>query len=383
MNESMSTSDLQSILKQVEEQLAKAGELPAVVELAFRQLLNVVEALSSDKKSLADEVERLRKQLEQKKKAKTTADTNDGDAQESNSDHSSENHRRKRQIPRLRPASDRRTFKDLTIHETIECPVDPATLPPDAVRVQDESVIVQDIEIKPRNIRFERHVHYSAVENKFFRGPLPSGYDTGDFGADLRALILSLKYCGNMSEPKISEFLENFDVQVSAGSLSNILTSTAAVFEQEYHDLLRAGLSSTPYQQTDDTSARVRSESWHTHILCNPFYTAYSTRASKDRLAVLSVLQNTDDLRFRFNAETLDLLQAEFTVPVKWQQSIAAFGEDVEFDAEALKTLLDDWFGDRNKQTRTSIEQAAAIVYYRRQTSMPVEIGRASCRERV
>jgi len=168
MNESMSTSDLQSILKQVEEQLAKAGELPAVVELAFRQLLNVVEALSSDKKSLADEVERLRKQLEQKKKAKTTADTNDGDAQESNSDHSSENHRRKRQIPRPRPASDRRTFKDLTIHETIECPVDPATLPPDAVRVKDESVIVQDIEIKPRNIRFQRHVHYSAVEKKFF-----------------------------------------------------------------------------------------------------------------------------------------------------------------------------------------------------------------------
>ena len=368
----MSTSDLQSILKQVEEQLAKAGELPAAVEEAFGRLLNVVEALSSDKQALADEVERLRKQLEQKKKAKTTADVNNGDAQESNSDHSSEKHRRKRQKPRSRPAPDRRTFKDLTIHETIECPVDPATLPPDAVRVQDESVIVQDIEIKPRNIRFERHVHYSAVENKFFRGPLPSGYDTGDFGADLRALILSLKYCGNMSEPKISEFLENFDVQVSAGSLSNILTSTAAVFEQEYHDLLRAGLSSTPYQQTDDTSARVRGESWHTHILCNPFYTAYSTRASKDRLAVLSVLQNTDDLRFRFNAETLDLLQAEFTVPVKWQQSIAALGEDVEFDAEALKTLLDDWFGDRNKQTRTSIEQAAAIVYYRRQTSMPV-----------
>ena len=69
----MSTSDIQSILKRVEEQLASAGELPAVVELAIDQLLNVVEALSSDKKASADEVERLRKQLDQKKKAKTTA----------------------------------------------------------------------------------------------------------------------------------------------------------------------------------------------------------------------------------------------------------------------------------------------------------------------
>ena len=368
----MSTSDVQSILKQVEEQLAKAGELPAVIEQAVGQLLNVVEALSSDNKALVDEVERLRKQLEQKKKARTTADTNDEDDQKSNSDHSSEKRRRQRSKPNTKQASDRRPFKDLTIHKTIECPVDPETLPPDAVRLGDEPVVIQDIDIQPRNIRFQRHVYYSAAEQKFYRGSLPSGYGNSDFGPDLRALILSLKYCGNMSEPKIREFLENFDVQVSAGSLSNILTNTAAVFEQEYHDLLTAGLSSTPYQQTDDTSARVRGESWHTHILCNPFYTAYSTRASKDRLAVLSVLQNTDDLRFLFNAETLELLQEELTVPVKWQQSIAALGEDVEFDAETLKTLLDDWFGERNKQTRTSIEHAAAIVYYRHQTSVPV-----------
>jgi hypothetical protein len=70
-----------------------------------------------------------------------------------------------------------------------------------------------------------------------------------------------LKYCGNKSDPKIGELPENFDVQVSSGSLSN---STAA-FEQEYDDLLRAGLASTAYQQTDDTSARVKSQFWHTH----------------------------------------------------------------------------------------------------------------------
>ena len=372
MNEGVSTSDLQSILKRVEEQLAKAGELPAAAEEAVGQLLNVVEALNSDKKSLADEVERLRKQLEQKKKAKTTAGTNGGDAQESNSDHSSEKHRHKRPKPRSRPASDRRTFKDLTIHETIECPVDPATLPPDAVREPNESVVIQDIEIKPRNIRFERHVHYSATEKKFFRGPLPGGSDRGDFGPGLRALIVALKYCGNMSEPKIGEFLENFDVQVSAGSLSNILTHTAKSFEDEFHDLFTAGLASTPYQQTDDTSARVAGKFWHTHIVCNPYYTAYSTRPHKDRLTVLSVLQNTDNLRFRFNAKTLELLQAEFTIPVKWQQSIATLGVDVQFDAQALKTLLDDWFGQRNQQTRTAIEQAAATVYYQQQTTVPV-----------
>ena len=47
-------------------------ELSDKIELAIQELLNVVEALSADKKSLVDEVERLRKQLEQKKKAKNT-----------------------------------------------------------------------------------------------------------------------------------------------------------------------------------------------------------------------------------------------------------------------------------------------------------------------
>jgi len=351
--------------------LATVGDLPAEVEASIRQLLNVVEALSSDKQSLVDEVRRLKQQLEQKKKSKTTAEPHEKDDSKSHPDHSSEKRRRKRQQPKRQAAGDRRTFKDLTIHETIECPVDPEQLPPDAVRVEDEEIIVQDIEIKPRNIRFERHVYYSAGEKQYFRGALPSGYDHGDFGADLRALILSLKYCGNMSEPKIREFLENFEVHISAGSVSNILTKTAGSFAQEFDDIVAAGLSSTPYQQTDDTSARVDGQFWHTHILCNPFYAAYFTRPHKDRLTVLEVLLNTRDLRFQFGEETRGLLRTEFDIPKKWQPAIEEIGH-VEFDKGSLATLLQEWFGNGNRQVRTAIEQAAAIVYYRHQTSVPV-----------
>jgi Transposase IS66 family len=368
----MVSSEVQTIIEQVEQLLAEE-EFSERVELAIQKLLNVVEALSADKQSLADEVERLRKKVEQKKNAKTTINSHGGDQdanQDSKSDHSSE---KRRKADKLKPktAQDRRSFKDLTIHETIECPVDPATLPPDAVRLDDEIVIVQDIEIKPKNTKCQRQVFYSAAEKKFYRGPLPAGYEQGDFSADLRALIVALKYCGNMSEPKIGEFLENFDVQVSAGSLSNILTHSANDFEQDYHDVLVAGLSSTTYQQTDDTSARVNGEFWHTHILCNPFYTLYSTRPHKDRLAVLGVLQNKDELSFRWGQETLHLLQTEFSIPEKWRQQIVGLGE-VELTAAESKTLLDDWFGEGNQKLRTAIEQASAIVSYRHQSSVPV-----------
>ena len=369
----MGTSDVKAIIEQVEQLLAEE-ELSERTELAVHKLLNVVEALSADKKSLADEVERLRKQLELKKKAKNTSNRKKDDLDtpadddNDNSDHSSEKRRKSRNKPK---PNDRRSFKDLTIHDTVECPVDPATLPPDAVRLQDEIVIVQDIEIKPKNTQFQRHVFYSASQQEYYRGPLPAGCDCGDFGAGLRALIVSLKYCGNTSEPKIGEFLENFDVQVSTGSLSNILTRSANLFEQDYDDLLIAGLSSTPYQQTDDTSARVKGEFWNTHILCNPFYTFYSTRPGKDRLTVLKVLQNTDELRFRFGERTCRLLEDKFLLPMKWSEEIAALGE-VEVSETTLKLLLDGWFGRRNQQARTAIEHAAAIVYYRQQSSIPV-----------
>jgi len=369
----MGTPDVRAIVEKVERLLAEE-ELSDKTELAIQELLNAVEALSADKKSLVDEVERLRNQLELKKKAKNTNNSNKNaketpsDDDRGSSDHSSE---KRRKSEKKRKGNDRRTFKDLTIHDTIECPVDPETLPPDAVRIQDEIVVVQDIEIKPKNTRFQRHVFYSASRQKYYRGPLPAGYDHGDFSASLRALIVSLKYCGNMSEPKIGEFLGNFDVQVSAGSLSNILTKSAKLFEQDYDDLLIAGLSSTSYQQTDDTSARVKGEFWNTHILCNPFYTFYSTRPGKDRLTVLKVLQNTDELRFFFGEATCQLLQDEFSLPEKWLGEITALGE-VEVSETTLKLLLDGWFGQRNQQVRTAIEHAAAIVFYRQQSSVPV-----------
>ena len=114
----MGTSDVQAILEQVERLLAEEV-LSQRVEMAIEKLLNVVEALSADRKALTDEVERLRKQLDQKKKSKTTSSGGKGnkpDNQDGNSDHSSEKRRRKLRKQKGRRANDRRSFKDLTIH---------------------------------------------------------------------------------------------------------------------------------------------------------------------------------------------------------------------------------------------------------------------------
>lgn len=366
----MKLDEVPAVLKEVEKAL-ESEELSPQAEAAVRKLLNLVEQLVAKQQSLLAEVQRLKELLEDKKRSKTTA-TADSTAKPA-SDHSSEEQRRKREPPAAQPAADQRSFKELVVYEERPCPVDPQALPPDAQRCADEPVVVQDIRIEARNIRFLRHVYYSPSRGEFFRGPLPAGFDVGDFGPELRSLIIALKYCGNMSEPKIRELLDNFDVWISAGSVSNVLTATAAQFAADYQQIFLAGVGSTSYQQTDDTSARVAGEFWHTHILCNPFYTLYATHPHKDRLTIVAVLQNTrpDELRFRFDATTRQWLE-KWELPQKWQDRVAGW-EDCTLTAAELKAKLDTWFGaDREPQSRLDIEQAAAIVYYRQQTDVPV-----------
>jgi hypothetical protein len=164
------------------------------------------------------------------------------------------------------------------------CPVNPDELPEDAIFKGYESVIVQDLKIISDNFEYRRTVYYSPSQKKTYRGALPPEVK-GEFGPGIRALIPTMKPVCNMSEPKILEFLQNFDVHISAAYISSVLTDPPAVFHGEKDEFYRAGLEGGSYQQIDDTSARVNGENHYTQVVCNPLYTAYFTTERKDRLS--------------------------------------------------------------------------------------------------
>lgn len=62
----MKRGEVEKSLKEVEELLGNDRELPDAVELAIRKPLNLIESLCSNNQELMNEVERLRKQLEEK-----------------------------------------------------------------------------------------------------------------------------------------------------------------------------------------------------------------------------------------------------------------------------------------------------------------------------
>ena len=130
----------------------------------------------------------------------------------------------------------------------------------------------------------------------------------GKFGPGIQAIVLTFYYGLQASEPKIVEFLENVGIQISKGEISNWLIQERERFHAEKDAVYEAGLASSPYQQTDDTLTRVDGQNQHCHVVCNPVYTAYHTRPTKERLSVLDVLRNGRQPTFRLNAEALGSL---------------------------------------------------------------------------
>jgi hypothetical protein len=218
-------------------------------------------------------------------------------------DHSSEQERHKR---RRRQKGSKKAGLHIEREEVLQ--VDRARLPADAAYKGCERVVVQDLQLHPKNVRFYKEKYYSASKHKTYLAELPPGYE-GQFGPGVKSLVLSL-YCGvGTSEPKIREFLENLGVQISKGEVSDLLIKEQDGFHAESRAVYEAGLRSSPWQQTDHTETRVDGQNQHCQVVCNLVYSSYHTRPGKDRLTVLDVLRQGRKRIFRLNAEAFGYLE--------------------------------------------------------------------------
>ncbi len=263
---------------------------------------------------------------------------------------------------------------DIKIDREEKCLVDKGRLPDDAEFKGYEDKVVQDLLIKTDNVKFKREIYYSASLKKTFLGDIPKGYEK-DFGPHLNAHIISLKYVNNMSIPKIEEFLNNFGISISRSYISERLTKEehVGVFHDEKSDMYKSALEVSSYQQIDDTCSRVDGRNWYTHIVCNPFYTAFFTTERKDRLTVLDVLRNFEPRSFLFNEETFDLLKKLKVSKKNFLVLNGATPENVLTEDEIL-AFLSDVFPDLCKGSlqHTKIMEAAAIASYHKETGMPI-----------
>jgi len=328
-------------------------------------LLNAVEQLSKENgeqsktiQTLMDEINRLKGE-----QGKPTIR-----AQKKGQDISSESERKKdKEDDNNQPPKNAKPQKaEIPIDQVEYCDVNKEELPPDAVFKGYESMVVQDIKMATHNILFKKATYYSASQKKTYMGSLPIGYQ-GQFGPGVKSLVLDLYQNGGMTEPALKRFLETHGLYISSGTLSKIITNDVEIFHSEKTAIVNAGLEATDYQHLDDTGSRVNGKNYHTHVLCNPFFTAYFTLPTRDRLAAIEVLSN-GKLIFCLDEEAYQLMK-ELGLSDKWLNRLRALNiEPTPKTPAEMDALIQLLFPKkhRHQTNQKLIREVAAIVAYQR-----------------
>jgi hypothetical protein len=322
----------------------------------FITLMNLVESLSAKVQEQAEEIQRLRDEVNRLKgeQGKPTI-------------------KPKQPAPVLSSEKERRESKahykakkqaQVRIDRVEVVKVDQARLPHDAQFKGDEDVIVQDIAFRTENVTFRKEKYSSPSQRRTYLADLPAGYH-GQFGPKVKAWVLALYYADGMSEPKILGLLQTVGMSISAGQLSDMLIKDQEQFHAEQAHVLQAGLSRSPWHHLDSTGTAVNGTNEQCHILCNPFYTAYRTLPTKDRLSLLRVLQGGADPVFQLNALAMELL-GELGVSEKWCRTLPTLlPSDQTYTESQLDDVLNAHLPKQGDTLRKRVKEALAIAAYR------------------
>ncbi len=331
---------------------------------AIVRLMNLVEQLAAENRSLREQVQRLQDELNRLKGQSPRPPVKGGKGPD-RVNYSSEKERRQ---PQERQASSK--LDKIVIDRDEPLVLDPATLPADAERKGYETVVVQDLAIRTDNVRFVREKWYSASAGESYLAPLPAGYE-GQYGPGLRSLVTVLYYSVGTSEPKIVELLGNLGILISDGQVSNLLIKKQEPFHAEAAAVRRAGLASSPWQHLDVTGTTVNGVAEHCHVLTNPLYTAYDTRPTKDRLAVVDVLMGEQGRRYLLNEEAMGYLE-RLGLSAKRRREVALLPWDEAMDSATFEAQLVQVAPELGPTQRRWVHEALSVAAYHAQTGYPV-----------
>jgi hypothetical protein len=381
----MNRTDINNVLEPLQTDIEKIEDTST--QKVLGGLLNLIEQLATENEELKEENQTLKDENNRLKGEQGKPDIRGKNNKSNSSNISSEEERNN---PNSKDSSDQEDedipskkrkrkrsgkLSRISIDREEICPVNRSELPTDAIFKDYDDVVIQDIKIETDNVKYRREVYYSPSEKKSYRGKLPEGVEgRGEYGIGIRSLIPLFKSECNMTEPCLLDFFENFGIIISKTYISTQWTTGYLNFHDEKDAIVQAGLASTIYQQMDDTGARVNGENYYTHILCNPYYSAFFTRPRKDRLTILKILNHNASLMYLYNETTQQFLKGEFELSERLCQALdnhfkgQKLCNEREFEGH-LDQITEAKIGPT---IRKRIKESFAMAAYWQQNDIPV-----------
>jgi uncharacterized coiled-coil protein SlyX len=211
--------------------------------------------------------------------------------------------------------------------------IEPPAIPDGATFNGYRTYDVQELELKRENIRFQL-AEYVTVSGETVVGQLPEAYRGGHYGPTLVSYVLYQHYQCRVPQPLIHEQLQDLGIAISAGQINRILIEGKAAFHQEQQSVLRVGLATAVYIQTDDTGARHQGKNGYCTVIGNDWFTYFSSGESKSRRNFLEVLQGRSP-RYILNDSAQQYLKTQGLAAKHW--AILTFSDQV------LATELVPW----------------------------------------
>ncbi len=331
----------------------------------FHILLNVAESQQSEILGLKDIIQQLKDEINKLKGEQAKPKFK---PKNKSKDISSNRYQKK--TKESKPKESKK--KKISIDKKEFCKIDKSTLPSDAVFKGYETLIQQDLVFQRNNTEFQIELWYSASKKKTYRSR-PSNYN-GYFGNNLKAFVLMMHNFADVTHSKLLGLLGGVGVEISSGSLQNILCENSEKWIKEKQDIIKSGLTDN-YTQTDTTGAKVAGELWHTHILCSENFMSFSTLQGKGRKHLLYALQGEQNqgLNFVYNATTEKYLDHfKISVSNKTQLKNIFKGKGVITELE-FKSLIKKMMPDLVLKPTTFnwVCDSFAFGYYHQQKDFP------------